>query len=278
RLAQSTRHNRCRGRATYYSRIGPSWSPDGNRSRGEFIESESMIPYDDIDAVFFDSGGTLVGMDFTWISEELGRFGVPSQAEALARAEAGARPAVSARLSSDDPPEEVFPFLLASMIKGALPTMREEIVSDLIVRLTPVLLPGGKGLKLWSDILPGAREALIELSRLGLRMAVVSNSDGSVEEGLKALNLRRFFDAVIDSKIVGYAKPDPRIFDLALHAVGTTASRTIYVGDMYHVDVVGARAAGLHPVLIDPHGDWGGVDCVRVASLVELSTNLRRLD
>src|SRR5262245_9785171 len=117
-----------------------------------------MIPYDDIDAVFFDSGGTLVGIDFNWLTEELGRFGVPSQAEALARAGAAARPAVSARLFGDDPPEEVFPFFLASMIKVALPTMPDEIVSDLIVRLTPILLPGGKGLKLWSVILPGTRE------------------------------------------------------------------------------------------------------------------------
>lgn len=234
-----------------------------------------MIPYDDIDAVFFDLGGTLVGIDFNWISEELGRLGVTCTADELARAEAAARPAVSARLGGDDPPEEFFGFFLSSMLRSALPSTQHETVSDLIVQLTPILLPGGKGLKLWSAILSGTREVLIEFSRLGLRMAVVSNSDGTLAESLKALDLFRFFNAVIDSEIVGYAKPDSRIFEVALRAVGAKAGQTVHIGDMYFADVVGARAAGLHPVLLDPYGDWGEVDCVRVASLAELSAKIQ---
>src|SRR5712692_9916469 len=102
-----------------------------------------IIPYDDIDAVFFDLGGTLVGIDFNWISEELGRLGVPCTADELARAEAAVRPAVSARLGGDDPPEEFFGFFLASILRSALPSTRHWVVSDLVVQLTPTLLPGG---------------------------------------------------------------------------------------------------------------------------------------
>ena len=234
------------------------------------------VPYEEIDAVCIDVGGTLLGIDFNWVSEELERLGVACAPEALARAEAAARPRVSERLYSGDPPDDTFAFFLGSTLTNALPVERHAIIPDLVFQLAPVLLPDGKGQRLWSAILSGTSDVLNELSQLGLRLAVVSNSDGMLEEGLKGLGLRRFFDAVIDSEIVGYAKPDPRIFEVALHAIGTAAARTVHVGDMYFADIIGARRAGLHAVLLDPFGDWGHVDCVRMASLTELSAALRR--
>ena len=86
--------------------------------------------------------------------------------------------------------------------------------------------------------------------------------------------LRGHFAHVIDSAIVGAEKPDPRIFEHALEAAGASAERTLHVGDLYSVDVVGARAAGVHAVLLDPFGDWGEVDCARVADLVALRERL----
>jgi putative hydrolase of the HAD superfamily len=107
-------------------------------------------------------------------------------------------------------------------------------------------------------------------------MAVVSNSDGTAEASMKALGLRDYFDVVIDSAVVGFAKPDPRIFQFALRALGVDASRAIYIGDLYSVDVVGARAAGIHPVLLDPHGHWRDVDCFTVPTLNELVSLLKK--
>jgi putative hydrolase of the HAD superfamily len=105
------------------------------------------------------------------------------------------------------------------------------------------------------------REALQMLRGAGLSLVVVSNSDGTVEDGLRAGGLRPLLHGVIDSAVVGAEKPDPAIFRHALDLVGSRPDRTLHVGDLFSVDVLGARAAGLHAVLLDPYGDWDDVDC-----------------
>ena len=75
---------------------------------------------------------------------------------------------------------------------------------------------------------------------------------------------------VIDSAVVGVEKPDPRIFELAVRQAGVAAHEAAYVGDLYSVDVLGARAAGLHPILLDPRGFWGPRDCIVARDLAEV--------
>ena len=100
-----------------------------------------------------------------------------------------------------------------------------------------------------------ARTRRCPLSRLqadGYRLAVISNADGSVEGLLEAVGVREHFEFVIDSGTVAWEKPDTRIFEEALGRLGVAAHESLYVGDLFHVDVVGARAAGLDAVLVDP--------------------------
>jgi len=78
------------------------------------------------------------------------------------------------------------------------------------------------------------------------------------------------FESVIDSRIVGYEKPDPRIFEHALNVSGASPETTLHIGDLYHADVVGARAAGIHALLLDPYGDWINVDCELVPDMPAL--------
>jgi putative hydrolase of the HAD superfamily len=76
---------------------------------------------------------------------------------------------------------------------------------------------------------------------------------------------------VIDSHLVGVAKPDPHIFDFALeHFTEFHRSRIAYVGDSVTMDIGGSRAAGLHPILLDPHGDHPDADFDRITSLEDL--------
>ena len=76
---------------------------------------------------------------------------------------------------------------------------------------------------------------------------------------------------VIDSAVVGVAKPDPAIFDHAeVHFPGLARDRIAYVGDSVTMDVGGATAAGLHPILIDPHDDHPGASFDRIKDLTEL--------
>jgi len=78
-------------------------------------------------------------------------------------------------------------------------------------------------------------------------------------------------DCVIDSGAVGVSKPDPRIFHLALDAIGVVASDAWYLGDMPGIDVVGARAAGLWPIVMDPFGFQAHADYSRVTTLAEVA-------
>ena len=104
-------------------------------------------------------------------------------------------------------------------------------------------------------------EALGLIRAAGLIAAVISNSNGSVRAILDGLGLGAYLDFVLDSSEVGVEKPDPRIFRLALERSGLGPGQAIYVGDLYSVDVLGARAAGLAAFLLDPGACWGPRDC-----------------
>jgi HAD superfamily hydrolase (TIGR01509 family) len=114
------------------------------------------------------------------------------------------------------------------------------------------------------------REALGRLRAAGLRLGIVSNSDGRVEEALAASGMRDLFDVVIDSGLVGVEKPDPAIFRAALDALGIGPEEALYVGDMYEVDVVGARAAGIEAVLLASSSPGPGRSCRTAGSIDEL--------
>ncbi len=135
---------------------------------------------------------------------------------------------------------------------------------------------------LWTRVVPGAPEALRALDALGIALGIVSNADGTVEAQLRDDTICQVgpgpgvdVGTVVDSTIVGVAKPDPRIFDLALTALGIDADRAIYVGDTPAGDVVGARAAGIQPVLVDPYDLHDKLDVPRVRSLDDVVTLLR---
>jgi putative hydrolase of the HAD superfamily len=103
---------------------------------------------------------------------------------------------------------------------------------------------------LWSEPAPGAMRMINALRRAGLTVVIVTNSDGHGEENLRACG---FADIpVIDSTIVGAAKPDPRIFEIALTRAGGTATETVHVGDTLTTDIAGAQAAGITPIHLDP--------------------------
>ena len=80
---------------------------------------------------------------------------------------------------------------------------------------------------------------------------------------------------IFDSHDEGVEKPDPRFFQIALERSGADAATTMHVGDLYHVDVAGARAAGLTPALLDVGDLYPECDCLRVRSLTELVETFR---
>lgn len=112
----------------------------------------------------------------------------------------------------------------------------------------------------------------------GMPMAVVSNNDGTAPYQLELFGVCQVGEgphvsvaAIVDSGTVGVAKPDPAIFRPALDALGTEPGRTLYVGDMVHADVAGARAAGMPVVQIDPYDLHVDFDHARVPDLDALA-------
>jgi putative hydrolase of the HAD superfamily len=83
-------------------------------------------------------------------------------------------------------------------------------------------------------------------------MSVISNANGTVRAKLERVGLAGYFEAILDSHEEGVEKPDPAIFRRAMERTGAAPSGSLYVGDMYHIDVVGAREAGMEAVLLDP--------------------------
>jgi HAD superfamily hydrolase (TIGR01509 family) len=122
----------------------------------------------------------------------------------------------------------------------------------------------------------GVIPALEALDRLGLRLTVVSNANGTLCAHMDRLGLTKYVHSVLDSCDLGVEKPDPRLFEIAVERSGADRASTIHVGDLYHVDVVGARAAGIRGVLLDEGGLYDGADCPRVRSLAELVADIER--
>jgi putative hydrolase of the HAD superfamily len=121
-------------------------------------------------------------------------------------------------------------------------------------------------------------DALARFVAAAMPLAVVSNNDGTAPFQMQLFGVCQVGEgphvrvaAIIDSGAVGVAKPDPAIFRPALDALGTAAARTLYVGDMVHADVRGARNAGMPVVQIDPYDFHDGFDHARVPHLDALA-------
>ncbi len=231
------------------------------------------IPWDSIETLFLDAGNTLISVDFDWVSDVLIERGYPCSPVTLERAEAAARPAVSHWIAGRSTEGmDSFSYYLTQVLGklDSLASLGADRLTALAADLAPTLRSPGQADRLWSRVMPGVPEALTALRGFGFKLVVVSNSDGSVERGLTAVGLRGHLDAVVDSARVGAEKPDPRIFEAALASAGTPPDRALHVGDLFHADVLGARAAGVHAVLLDPFDDWGDVGCERVENLSRL--------
>lgn len=204
----------------------------------------------DLRAVLLDAGNTLLFVDPARILEVLADHGVESGREAFREAEYEARLTLAEAVREGDRGTEAHVwehyFLTLFRLCG-VPPERVQEVGERLRRIYETE-------HLWTHVEEGTREALERLRERGYRLAVLSNADGRVEGLLEEVGLRPYFEFVLDSHEVGVEKPDPRIFRLALERLGLAPEEVLYVGDLYPVDVLGARRAGLRALLVDPLG------------------------
>ena len=165
--------------------------------------------------------------------------------------------------------DESLPYVGAFIQSLGLPPQAEEA-------LRPVWkLPA---IDLWRLLVPGSLDGLRKLGATGRKLAVISNSDGTVEAQLLEHRICQIGEGagvpvlvIVDSGVVGVSKPDPAIFQHAAQLLDVRLDRAVYVGDTRTYDVAGALAAGVRPIHFDPLGLCSGrAEHAHVASLAEV--------
>jgi HAD superfamily hydrolase (TIGR01549 family) len=151
---------------------------------------------------------------------------------------------------------------------GCAPLQAEELAAVASQRMTDEFKPE-------DCVFPDVPQVLQELKAAGFSMAVLSNRSKPYLEELENLRLAGYFDFTLHAGEVGGWKPDIFIFQRAVERLGIQPSQSLYVGDNYYADVVGANRAGMKPVLIDPEGLFPEADCPVICKIGDLPNWLK---
>jgi putative hydrolase of the HAD superfamily len=220
--------------------------------------------------LLLDAGGVLVKPSFARVAEALRERGVAAEPAALAAAEARAKRALDRPPSPGPSTGEERGWHYFNLVLEQAGIARSPATDAALLDVKA----WHDRHNLWEDVPADVRPSLARFRAAGLRLAVVSNANGTLRRLLERLDLAPAFEVILDSAEEGVEKPDARLFRRALERLGGDAATAVHVGDMYHVDVVGARAAGVRPVLLDEAGLYPDADCPRVGTLAELAGHL----
>jgi HAD superfamily hydrolase (TIGR01662 family) len=230
-----------------------------------------MVMNAPIRALLFDVGNTLLQINHTAIAEMLAAHGHAVTPEAVYEAECHARLTLDFLIMRGAEPANIFKgYFQALCAHLGLSWNRQTRAALDAIRAYD------RQHSLWNQAVPWSQQALRALQEAGYFLGVISNSDGTVAELLARQGLDRFFKFILDSYIVGVEKPAPRIFRMALDYMQTAPQETVYIGDLYHVDVEGARGVGMHGILVDPVRAWRTVACPKIRNLRHLPSLLRQ--
>jgi len=219
-----------------------------------------------VETIFLDAGGVLVWPNWTRVSEVLRAHDVAVTPERLAAADPLAR----------------FDLDRAELIAASTDQRRGWTYFDLVLAHAGVAVSEQTAAalddlqeyhrenNLWETVPEFVVPALEQLRKEGYQLIVVSNANGTVQRAFTRLGLAPLVDEILDSAVEGIEKPDPKFFELALARADARPEHTVHVGDMYHIDVTGARAAGLTPILVDEADLRPGADCARIRTIASL--------
>ncbi len=220
-----------------------------------------------IETVFLDAGGVLCHPSWTRVAGALVRHGAPATAAALAAAEQKATKDIDTASTIGATDDRARGWLYFNLVLHHAGIEQNAGTDAALAELREY----HRTYNLWEHVEPDVIPTLAALRERGLKLVVVSNANGRLRHLFDRVDLTKWFDHVLDSHEWGVEKPDPRLFTLALEQSRADAAKTVHVGDLYHVDVVGARNAGLREgILLDLAGLYEGVDCPRISSLAAL--------
>ncbi len=216
--------------------------------------------------IFFDVGNTLLFLNRERIHAPLAERGFTLNRERLRDLECRTKNRFDGMLTGNGSTDHSFWWMFYTQLLDEIGLQDDAIRDQLVASV--------QNSANWDKIRPGTAEQLREIGeRYGI--AVISNADGGIEDVLRRCGIDRCFRTITDSGLVGYEKPHPEIFRRALQSMNATPEESLYVGDVYSVDYLGATGAGMKAILMDVPGAYRDKGVPRVESLGELQALLR---
>ena len=217
--------------------------------------------YPQVKTIFFDVGNTLLFPNRERIHAPLTERGAVCEPKQLRQLECRIKNEFDSLMINDGNHDHSFWFMFYT-----------QLFADIGVKDDPLrdqLVSGIRDSANWDQILPGTREHLLRFAER-YQIGVISNADGRIEDVLRRCGIADCFRTITDSGLVGYEKPHPEIFHQALRSLHARPEESLYVGDVYSVDYLGATRACMQAVLMDVPGAYKSKGVPRVVSLAEL--------
>jgi FMN phosphatase YigB (HAD superfamily) len=221
-----------------------------------------------VKVIFFDVGNTLLFPNRERIHAPLVERGFVTDGEHLRDLECRTKNQFDGMMIADGAADHSFWWMFYSQL------LSEIGLTDDADAIRDQLVTGVRNSGNWDTIRPGTAEQLHEIGER-YRIAVISNADGRIGDVLHRCGIAHCFRTITDSGLVGYEKPHAEIFRQAMKSMDASPGESLYVGDVYSVDYLGATGAGMQALLMDVPGAYRDKGAPRVESLAELQAVLR---
>lgn len=218
-----------------------------------------------VKTIFFDVGNTLLFPNRERIHAPLTERGIVPDGEHLRDLECRTKNRFDGMMIAEGAADHSFWWIFYSQLLSEIGLQHEADASPIRDQLVTAIRNSAN----WDQIRPGTAQQLRQIGER-YRIAVISNADGGIEDVLQRCGIAHCFRTITDSGLVGFEKPHPEIFRQALKSMDAVPGESLYVGDVYSVDYLGATGAGMQAMLMDVPGAYRDKGVPRVESLAEL--------
>ncbi len=218
-----------------------------------------------MNVIFFDVGNTLLFPNRERIHAPLTERGLQPDPEHLRDLERRTKNQFDSMMATNSTTDHSFWWMFYSQLLSEIRLNDDAVLEQLV--------SGIRDSANWDQIRPGTADHLRAIGRR-YRIGVISNADGRIDDVLRRCHIADCFRTITDSALVGYEKPHPEIFRHALRSLNATPEESLYVGDVYSVDYLGATGAGMQAMLMDVPGAYTDKAVPRIESLDELQSVL----